>query len=641
MDRQERARVDLLVKDMLGSAAKNSPVSLDLLNSVLLLCLGAYIILTRRELHQEQSDVPWQYRYWLGLADTQDGIYLRDMVYDLIFPAAPKEIRQAVDQLGEREIAPIKIKALIRALYAPHPDIETIRAIVEYLISSYYPLVIMEQVDTPRSVNRLCMAILNPLNGTFYDGTAGIGSTCLEAGKYAKKNNGKLRIYAREKLDVLCAISTIRAYIHDVKDITIRSGDIFAAAADTDEKDLNRFDYSVMFPPLGQPLEEVFDPVFYSDPDFAGMGAKSNTEWFFIKHQLSRLREDSGRGIIAVSTGTLFNTAYCRIRQKMISSGFMECIITLPSHILPYTTSPLSLIVFNKKLSYTPDEDILMIQTERMFSSTSAARVADQLDEKMIAEIVRLVDGREGSRFSRRVSLEEIKNNHDILLPSRYVVDFQIDSEFGTFLVHSGAMRDWPLLGDVAKRIYRGVNGSRLSSQEPGGQYKIINYADIQEGKLQTQQLKTYAVTGKVGSYLVQPGDLLISCKGVQIKTCVVPAGVENTLLSLNFIGVRLEMANYCPEFLYQYLNSPIGMAYLKGRQVGTSIITLKNDDLKQMPVPPISLDHQRKCISDFTSIEYEIEAKIQQLYHGLRQAKWELYQEMGLNDMLARKDER
>ena len=111
-------------------------------------------------------------------------------------------------------------------------------------------------------------------------------------------------------------------------------------------------------------------------------------------------------------------------------------------------------------------------------------------------------------------------------------------------------------------------------------------------------------------------------------------------LLSLNFIGIRLKETDYCSAFLLQYLNSPVGMAYLKGRQVGTSIVTLKNEDLKRMPVPGVCLEKQKKYISKFIMTCQEIEKQVQQLYHHLNQEKWKLYDEMGLNYAIIRKDE-
>ena len=122
---------------------------------------------------------------------------------------------------------------------------------------SYYPLVIPAPIDTPLPVNRLCMEILAPKNGSFYDGTSGLGSTCMEAGRYAAGHGGRLNIFAQEKLDVLCAVSTVRAYLNGLEDFTVRGGDVLTAPAYTVGNAVASFDYSVMFPPLGLPWGEA------------------------------------------------------------------------------------------------------------------------------------------------------------------------------------------------------------------------------------------------------------------------------------------------------------------------------------------------------------------------------------------------
>lgn len=632
-----------ITKKLLGSSSKDTPVHLDMLNSALIVCLGAYVIELNKEIRSTDTDNLQSYDHWLSLVDSRDTIYTRDLIYDLIFPSIPKELREAVKELEQNEVSHATTKSLVHELFILQPDRETIKDIVEYIISSYYPLVIVEAIDTPKSINRLCMAILNPSSGSFYDGVSGVGSTCIEAGRHAKKNQGLLSIYAQEKLNVLCAVSVIRAYMNGIERFTVRSGDTLTSPEYTKLNTVDQFDYSVMFPPLGLRWEAIKDIIYmdkYHRFSFESM-PMSNSEWLFVQHQIASLKEKTGRGIIAVSTGTLFNTAARWIRNSILHSNCIECIITLPANILSFTTTPLSLIVINKNTPpWQTNSGVLMIQTESMFRNTNATRVVEQLDEQVIEQIVLMIKTRVDTPYSRIVTTEEIEANENILLPSRYIFSPSISTEFGPLMINFHQTQKWPKLRNISQKIYRGINVSRPASEVEGSLYKIINYADIQDGVLQTENLKEYRMTGKVERCLVQPGDVLISCKGAQIKTCVVPEGVEDTLLSINFIGVRLQKKKYCSEYLLQHLNSPFGLAYLKGRQIGTSIITLKNDDIEQMPIPDISLEMQQKCVLEFTSVRHRIEEEMQQLYHYLKQAKWKLYNEMGLGGVLNREDE-
>ena len=55
---------------------------------------------------------------------------------------------------------------------------------------------------------------------------------------------------------MLCAVSTVRAYLNGLEDFTVRGGDVLTAPAYTVGNTVASFDYSVMFPPLGLPWEK-------------------------------------------------------------------------------------------------------------------------------------------------------------------------------------------------------------------------------------------------------------------------------------------------------------------------------------------------------------------------------------------------
>ena len=273
----------------------------------------------------------------------------------------------------------------------------------------------------------------------------------MEAGRYAAGHGGRLNIFAQEKLDVLCAVSTVRAYLNGLEDFTVRGGDVLTAPAYTVGNAVASFDYSVMFPPWACPGRSGEGACLGQIPQvFRGPVPRSNAEWLFVQHQLASLKE-KGRGIIAVSTGSLFNDSARWIRRRLLETNCIDCVITLPSHILPYTATPLSLLVLDR--GRDPDRtDVLMVQTEGLFRNVSAARVASQLDEELIQEITALLTEKWTRPYSRAVSMEEIEENDSVLPPSRYVVNPWVgdgtgNAEYG-FCTHAG----WPSLGDMAEK---------------------------------------------------------------------------------------------------------------------------------------------------------------------------------------------
>jgi len=635
------------VKRLFDESSVLGPIHLDTVNSILIICLGAYMIAQAEESPTLPPEKSYTYRYWRQMMDAKRTIVAQDLMYDVIRSNVPKDVRDAVNELLRNTVAPEAESWIVHVLLKEKPRTQQIREIVEYLVPVYYPSLIIGEVSTPNSINRLCVELLAPVNGSFYDGTAGLGSTCIEAGNYAEKHKGNLHIYAQETMSVLCAVASIRAYIAGL-DFTIQQGDVLTNPGYLEYHCIKQFDYSIMFPPQGSSYISDKESLHYDSynrfsPFFADSRRKQNTEWLFVLHQIASLREGSGRGIAAVSTGTLFNESSRPIRAQLLATNCIAGVIALPSGILPYTATPLSLLIIDKGRRRYGNDSVLMIQADPLFGISSPSRttpVPEQLTTEVIQQIISLVHCETDHSCCRIVSAEELLCNDSILLPSRYIFQNSVPSPFGPLFVNLQPTKRWPILQTIAKKIYRGAALSKSDEDPDGKLYHIINYASVQDGKLQMDSLKECHVCRNLDHALVQPNDILVSCKGPQIKVCIVPEGVENVLLSIGFIGIRLKEMEYSPEFLLQYLTSPAGLAYLQRRQVNTSIVTLKNSDLAQMPIPPLSLAEQEAAILEYASVRSGIEAQIQRLYHHLLQERWALYQTMGLGAVLKKLNE-
>ena len=156
-----------------GVVSRGRAVQLDMLHNVLIVCLGAYVIagsrVTPAGRHTGLSPMITGFRPPVP----RIRFYARDLVHDLIFPAAPKGLREAVRELEQNERLTAEVGPLVAELFSQRPGREELRELAEQLITGYYPLVIPAPIDTPLPVNRLCMEILAPKNGSFYDGTSG------------------------------------------------------------------------------------------------------------------------------------------------------------------------------------------------------------------------------------------------------------------------------------------------------------------------------------------------------------------------------------------------------------------------------------------------------------------------------------
>jgi len=513
-----------------------------------------------------------------------------------------------------------------------------LKDLFETLVTGELLRLLKSEMGTPPQLNKLCIKLLNPINGTFYDGVAGIGSTAIDAFLFTQDKGGKLDICTQEINSLGHAVSVLRAFLHKIKSHSMYCGDTLTEPMTIKCGSLQTFDFSIMFPPFGlswkNDVHQIYRDIYNR---FAfGFPPTSSADWLFVQHQYASLREN-GKGIIALPSGALFNAATSRIRKEVICAGIVECIITLPPGMVPYTGIPISLMVISK--TKKADAQVLMIQAEGLFKDTPSARLKDAsiLDGFNINSICEIYRERtQISGASTLVDISTLEKNDWVLLPSRYTGSGIIETEYGRLMIDYPIGDNWLPLRRVGS-FYRGINVAPHSVADEEGPFKIINLADVKNGEINPGHLARYRLTGgaNIQKYEALPGDVLVSCKGVAIKICVVPPHAENILLSINFIGIRVNRSIFNPLFIKYYLESPAGQVLLQAKQVGTSITTLSTRDLEEIPLPHLSLEKQNQYVQKLVDIEHQIHSEMERLYTQSKEAKWKFYQEIGLGEIM------
>lgn len=135
----------------------------------------------------------------------------------------------------------------------------------------------------------------------------------------------------------------------------------------------------------------------------------------------------------------------------------------------------------------------------------------------------------------------------------------------------------------------------------------------------------------KIDNNRIQQGDVLLSVRGVNRKAALFNSDRDDVLLSQNFAGIRCsELLD--PKFLLLYLESPIAQFYFDKHTAGTTIMTLSMKDLKELPVPLLSLDEQKKVVETFEVEQRKINEEWARLEARQKEIKLEVYEAMGIN---------
>ncbi len=285
---------------------------------------------------------------------------------------------------------------------------------------------------TPQYISDILSAIVtrdnqNPGGGpktslqNVLDFACGSGSLLLNVRKRMGAG-GIGKIYGQEKNITTYNLARMNMLLHGVKDteFEIFHGDTLKNEWDIFQE-LNpaqkqSFDAVVANPPFSyrwEPGNEMADDVRFKN---YGLAPKSAADFAFLLHGFHFLKSDGTMAII-LPHGVLFRGgAEARIRQKLLDDGNIDTVIGLPANLFYSTGIPVCILVLKK---CKMPEDVLFINAAEYFEP---GKRQNRLLSEHIDKIVTTYTSRtEEERFSRQVSLAEIKENDYNLNISRYI----------------------------------------------------------------------------------------------------------------------------------------------------------------------------------------------------------------------------
>ncbi len=253
-----------------------------------------------------------------------------------------------------------------------------------------------------------------------YDFACGSGSLLLQLSDKLKDKNEDLQIYGQEKNITTYNLARMNMLIRgkDPKNFHIWHGDTLKNDEENELENL-KFDAVVANPPFSlkwQPDEMLRDDPRFRDYDIPPSSA---ADFAFVLHGLHYL-EEGGTMAIIVPHGVLFRgSKEERIRRGLLqgnTNGYIDAVIGLPEKLFYNTGIPVAILVLKK---CRKNKDILFINAA---GEGKKAKRQNKLEEERIQKIADAYKNRaELERFSKKVDMEEIKENNYNLNISRYV----------------------------------------------------------------------------------------------------------------------------------------------------------------------------------------------------------------------------
>ena len=367
--------------------------------------------------------------------------YIEDESFESSFKGLFSEINLNSEKLGktpkERNDKLCKIITKIAEGIADFSsDTDTLGDAYEYLIGKFAAGSGKKAGEfyTPQQISTILSRIVlldsqDPTTGyksklnKVLDFTCGSGSLLLNVRTQLKKDKGNIgKIFGQEKNVTTYNLARMNMLLHGMKDteFEIFHGDTLLNQWDLlNEMNPSKkieFDAIVANPPFSLRWEP--NDTLAADFRFKGYGLapKSAADFAFLLHGFHFLSKEGTMAII-LPHGVLFRGGVeARIREKLLKENYIDTVIGLPSNLFYSTGIPVCILVLKR---CKKKDDVLFINASEQFEK---GKRQNSLSEKHIDNIVETYKFRnERERYSRRVLMDEIKNNDYNLNISRYV----------------------------------------------------------------------------------------------------------------------------------------------------------------------------------------------------------------------------
>ncbi len=283
-----------------------------------------------------------------------------------------------------------------------------------------------QEFYTNRTVVHLMTEMLKPQSGeSIYDPTCGSAGMLISSIAYLKDQRQEWRnvsLYGQEINALTSAIARMNCILHGIGDFDIVNGDTLAAPAFLDNGKLKKFDLVLANPPYS--IKEWNRDAFSKDKygrNFLGTPPQGRADYAFFQHILMSMDDKTGRCAILFPHGVLFRNEEKEMREKLVRSDKLECVIGLGPNLFYNATMEACIVICRSK---KPDEKkghVLFINAVKEVNRKNGEYTLEPHHIDKIATAYANFTNIEG--FAAKVSIRDIEKNSFLLSLPLYVKD--------------------------------------------------------------------------------------------------------------------------------------------------------------------------------------------------------------------------
>jgi len=255
---------------------------------------------------------------------------------------------------------------------------------------------------TPTSVVRFIVEVIEPYTGKIYDPACGSGGMFVQSATFvrnANRDTNELYVCGQEHMGETVRLAKMNLLVNNLRGEILETN----SYANDPHDSYGQFDYVMANPPFN--VKSVKESTVIKDPRFYEYGLPktkgnkddkiSDANYLWISLFATSLKKTGRAGFVMPNSASDARNAEYAIRKKIVDSGIVDCMVSMPSNMFLTVTLPATLWFFDKQKVKTKRKDqILFLDARNVYRQIDRAhREWTEEHQQNLATIVRLYRG--------------------------------------------------------------------------------------------------------------------------------------------------------------------------------------------------------------------------------------------------------
>ncbi len=268
-----------------------------------------------------------------------------------------------------------------------------------------------QEFYTNRTVVTLMAEILQPQpDESIYDPTCGSGGMLVKCLDFLRQKGQPwqgVKVFGQEINALTASIARMNLYLNGVEDFSIVREDTLAHPAFVNGSQLRKFDIVLANPPYS--IKTWNRDAFMNDKwgrNILGTPPQGRADYAFIQHIVASMNKDNGRSATLLPHGVLFRVEEKELRQKLVESDVVDCVIGLGPNLFYNSPMEACIIVCSNNKPEERKGKMLMINAiNDVVRQNAESKLLPEHIERMtkVYHSSTEIDG-----YSKLVSIDEV-----------------------------------------------------------------------------------------------------------------------------------------------------------------------------------------------------------------------------------------